>query len=946
MKNLVSGLFLSLLLSGSFGAESPICQGAFKTKSGVETRFEFHLKQRLIELKVHCDEPEIKSLRANSKVHDVDVWKDDLVEIFINPARKGQNYAQFAVAPTGVSYDAALINNSREPQWNPAGIEIIPQRDEKSWSFTMRIPAAVLLSLLPDLRKTGPDQWSFNLVRTRKCGAKQEVATLSPCSHWLDTEKYTKLNGVSLDYAAMKWTVDSLKISNVEPAGKGYQAEMEGVVDNQSDKMRFVRIAAYLRPFRGEKSTKLFEIPIALDKKQMFRLKQKIKIPALGKYQIWLTVSDKNGPLKYAETVVQADFTPMQLAIVSGAYRGKDIFSRMNTKTIVFQLINGMEYPVKQNTVCKLTIADKSGKIVAQKSFPADKVFKRDLQFPLPSLAPGKYICRAAFSDPTIPSAVTELNIHPAMPCEIWVDNNGSLMKNGNVFFPIGSFGSWEKFVSKKDMRLVDFELAFGPVGKSIARLKKNTLSMVCYPEPADLWSHHAAKGGEKRALRPIPPENAKKIAAGLQPFSGNDKVFGWYLCDEPSESRNLPLYMEQLAEICHKTDPYHPTLITFNNAAAATVYGSACDVAIIDYFPGFHEKGKEKTLDTFAALLNDAAKRLKGKPLIAAPPLYAYADSGQYPPRYPEYKEMRCMTFSALTCDAVRGICWNDGARIGYAPGLYFGVPAITREVRALERFWLSHDSVKIRVKGKDAKKLQWIARKVNGHLYVLTVNPTDHPLQVSLELPANTAPLKELAADKTVILGKTLHCAPLQVRIFTSDPAAPVLEPVESVQRKIDALRNNADGNLCHASTGSQVIYSATYNRGHRRFSVAANRAWINDHLYSFTYRFSAVKKDPTPWIGIEFKKEQNVAAFEIAWNLFGQKMKDNEIRFALDIAGKDNVWKEIPYTRENTQRSGNVVKLRFTIPQTAMKKFRIRFLNKKPALISPCEIKAFAK
>ena len=122
------GAFSQPLLSGSFGAESPICQGAFKTKSGVETRFEFHLKQRLIELKVHCDEPEMKSLRASSKVHDVDVWKDDLVEIFINPARKGQNYAQFAVAPTGVSYDAALINNSREPQWNPAGIEIIFHR--------------------------------------------------------------------------------------------------------------------------------------------------------------------------------------------------------------------------------------------------------------------------------------------------------------------------------------------------------------------------------------------------------------------------------------------------------------------------------------------------------------------------------------------------------------------------------------------------------------------------------------------------------------------------------------------------------------------------------------------------------------------------------------------------------------------------------------------------
>lgn len=948
MKYIVPGLFFTLFLSGSLGAEAPFYQGAFKTKSGVETRFELRANKRAIELKIHCDEPNMDKLRAKAKVHDVDVWKDDYVEIFINPLRSEQNYAQFAISPTGASYDARLVNNNRDPQWDPTGIRIVPEKGKDFWRVTITFPAPVLLSLLPDPKKAGPDQWSFNIIRTRKAGPRQEIVTFSPCTNWLDTTKYTPLKGVKLDYKAMNWTIESLDIKSVEKQGKLYKANVECVVDNQSSRMRFVTVKAFLRPFRQEKIHELCSLPMALDNKQMFRMKQNVSIPALGKYILGVVVADKQGMLKYAERMVQIDFVPMKLEIVSGAYRNRDIFAGMNCKQVAFRLKTDVNYKVSEKTICKLQLLDRSGKTVAQKQFRGKNIFKRDLTFPLPALKNGKYICKVTFNDPQIPSADTILIKHPAAAVETWVNEKGNLVRNGKEVFVIGSFGSWQRFVQKKDADLGDFVIAFGPLAKKSASgngKPDSNFGTAAYPETRELWSHHAAKGGAQRALRPMPAKTKKIFTDHIKAYSGSDRIFGHYLCDEPSESRNLPLYLKQLNDVCNAADPYHPTLITFNNGPAASVYGKYCDIAVVDYFPGFHIKGKEKSLTTIVPLLNDVAKRIGNKPVIAAPPLYAYADTGQFPARYPTYQEMRCMSFSALTCDAVRGLCWNDGARVGYAVDLYIGVPAIAREIKMLEAFWLSRDAVKIRVTGKDAKKLQWVARKVNGKLYILTVNPTDDPLTVNVKLPAGVGTLKELAAAKNAKLTPTLKFKPLQVRIFTNDPKAPALESAGSVEKRIKTFKKSADGNLCHKSRGTKVFYSPSYAIGHRTFNLPDHKKWLIDHLYSFTYRFGPAKGDRTPYVGIEFRKQETVAKFEIAWHPFGTRNNNAEYRFVLEKE-VNSAWKEIPVVKKEFQRSGNVIIMLCRIKPDKMKKFRVRFLNTKPAVMSPCEIKAFAK
>ena len=947
MTKLLSCILFGIVLSSGIGAtEVPVYQGTFQSKSGVETRFEFLAGEREVILKVHCDEPAMNNLRAAAKVHDVDVWKDDYLEIFINPLRSEQNYAQFAVSPTGAFYDARLVNNNRDPQWDPTGIQIIPAKGKDFWSITMKIPAPILLSLLPDPKKAGPDQWSFNIVRTRKAGPRGEVTTFSPCANWLDTTKYTVIKNMPLDYKAMRWAADSLALKSIKRNGKTFRANVESVVDNRSDKMRFVKVSAFLRPLRQEKVYDLCKESVAIDKNQMFRLKKQVPLPGLGKYTLGVVVSDKKGMLHYAEQAVNVDFTPMRLAIVSGAYRGKDIFDGMKCKEIALKLHTDETFTLNDQTSCTLRLVNASGKTVAEKQYRGKNLFTRKLSFPLPALADGKYICKATFNNKAIPSAETTLIKHPAALVETWVNEKGNLVRNGKEVFVIGSFGSWKSFVEEKDRDLGDFVISFGPLGKKSAVNKAkadSNMGFAAYPETRALWSHHAARGGAQRALRPIPETTAKIFADHIGAYRGSDLVFGYYLCDEPAESRNLPLYLKQLNDICNTADPYHPTLITFNNGPAASVYGESCDIAIVDYFPGFHIKGKEKSLTTIIPLLNDVAKRIGNKPVIAAPPLYAYADTGQFPARYPTYQEMRCMSFSALTCDAVRGLSWNDGVRVGYSVELYFGVPAIAREIKLLETFWLSRDAVKLKVGGKDAKKLQWIARKVNGKLYVLMVNPTDDPLSVTVQLPAGT---KELAAEKNAVPTSTLNFKPLQVRIFSNDPAAPALENAEAVENRIKTFQKADDGNLCHNSKGTKVFYSPSYGTGHRTFALKDHQAWLTDHLYSYTYRCAPVKADRTPYLGIEFKQEEKVGTFEIAWNIYGTKVSDAEFQFVLEKAESDSTWKEIPIEKKEIQRFGKIVKIQCRIKPDNIRKFRVRFLNRKPAVISPCEIKAFAK
>ena len=105
------------------------------------------------------DEPQTEKIRRESKDKERDssqVWRDDCVEIFIDPNRTGTEYYQFAVAETGVQFDA----KQKDVEWNAEWTSAV-ETSSGQWRVELAIP---FKSLGVDAPKAG-DTWGFNVSR-------------------------------------------------------------------------------------------------------------------------------------------------------------------------------------------------------------------------------------------------------------------------------------------------------------------------------------------------------------------------------------------------------------------------------------------------------------------------------------------------------------------------------------------------------------------------------------------------------------------------------------------------------------------------------------------------------------------------------------------------------------------------------------------------------------
>lgn len=630
----------------------------------------------------------------------------------------------------------------------------------------------------------------------------------------------------------------------------------------------------------------------------------------------------------------------------------------MQDKKLKIKFNSSEEYSLTPENQCSIILFDCNNNLpIKTFQYQAIRALSEELTMELPDLLPGNYKLIAELLEQNKAKASVNFIVHPKVESEIYINERGNFVHNGIEFFPIGGFQSWWLYpYPYKEM--IDYSIAYSPADNPEKYEAtwyddaRNGWRTARFPEPPDLWAHHPVSERNRiRALRPIPEESAARIAKRVQKYRAKDYVFAWYLVDEVSEIRNLPQYLKQINEIVNEADPYHPTIQLFNASAPVTTFGKYCDVAIIDYFPGFHEKGKEESLSTFVPLLKDSARRLgKGKPLIAAPPTWAYARSGRLA-RFPNYLEQRCMAFSAMTCDEVKGFCWNSVSRIGTTAHSFFGVPAITKELRTLEDVWLSRELVNIHVQGKNANSLCHIGKFVNEYVYLITVNPTDFPLELELLFPEHIKEIKELACrGKNDFLRlennrMSLVYEPLQVRIFSNDPNAPELDSPDFVLDQINKFNENEakSGNLCFKNNSPKVIHSPLYKDV---FRLQAFRDWLTDGLLTMTYRVSPNSKiDSSPWLGIEFKEVLDLSKFEILWRLFKDDIADSDIELSLEYM-QDSLWKKVEVNSYKISREESVIKLELGTEKIRTNSFRFCFGKQNRVLLSPCEIRAYKK
>ena len=125
---------------------------------------------------VECfeDEAALKNLAAKTTKHDGDdIWADDDVELFLNPAGQGQSYYQIIVNSRGVTWDAYHESpNKPDVSWEPR-YEATAKVGEKSWVVELALPWAIF-----DRTEKSQADWAVNVLHARQ--SDQELLYWSP----------------------------------------------------------------------------------------------------------------------------------------------------------------------------------------------------------------------------------------------------------------------------------------------------------------------------------------------------------------------------------------------------------------------------------------------------------------------------------------------------------------------------------------------------------------------------------------------------------------------------------------------------------------------------------------------------------------------------------------------------------------------------------------------
>ncbi len=112
-----------------------------------------------------CREPYVSNILAATRENDIGGFSDDSIELFVDPAGKGEDYYQFCINSLGTVYDArenpTAIAASSTITWN-SGVEVKTAVGDDYWELRAALPFAAW-KLVPAPGST----WRFNLCRNR-----------------------------------------------------------------------------------------------------------------------------------------------------------------------------------------------------------------------------------------------------------------------------------------------------------------------------------------------------------------------------------------------------------------------------------------------------------------------------------------------------------------------------------------------------------------------------------------------------------------------------------------------------------------------------------------------------------------------------------------------------------------------------------------------------------
>ena len=313
------------------------------------------------------------SEKAMAKVtgrDDVNVAKEDCIEIFLNPAPQSTDYFHFIFNSAGAVYD----EKNRDSGWNAPGVRFNSRKANGVWTFEAAIPF-LQLGVNPPVPG---DVWTLNICRS--------FTAPKACYTCIAPSKSTYHNVSS--FIRMKFADPYAPFVNLNSIG-------DLLAGNLGLNMTVTNLNNIAVPLESTVQLQAGGANI-INYKREFLPQQSITIPVEtkgfkdnGQLAINLKLKDKE-PI-YTTT--------LPFAAEKDSFRINYIYTRLKEKEACIGLHQPFVSYLNKDIICRISFSQDSGEKVALEKTFSKADFDYEVPINISSLAPGKYKVYVMFQD-------------------------------------------------------------------------------------------------------------------------------------------------------------------------------------------------------------------------------------------------------------------------------------------------------------------------------------------------------------------------------------------------------------------------------------------------------------------------------------------------------------------------------------------------------------------
>ena len=702
-----------------------------------KTSFLVHYDEHNVYFGIKCNEPHPDQIKAPKQPYP---WGCDLVEIFLSPACRQDEFYQFVVSAGNVRwcqyyYEGGHIrpDPGYAPLWDSA---VFVGND--FWSLEVRLPLAGFYHTRNALWQ---NKWLMNVTRERTVEAKT-YCTWSPL---INASQQSSLFR-TLDGFPSRLQGDDLSIENVMADitsfdGKSYHGTLKMSIYSGTAGPRSISYNGFTKELQLAQGDNRVELPCRFEK--------------VGIKDKMLFVVDKSNTLGRSYPVA-LDYEPVAIQLKVPSYSATFYPGQDKSKVIGI---------VRQRTQGKLKIEFKGNGVKPQTLTFDGKELQHDFTFDATGID-----AQGATLHATVEGGEATLKINSPEPIKnrmVWIEN-GFLVLNGKPTFVRMVEGAGNGFGTGKRF----FEMF--KEDQDTFCINNDIINRVVV-EPKRLL-----QGIESEAVKDVEPSPKllELIKKRIEENRNKDFTY-YYLCDEP-ECRNIsPVYLEHVYKYVKSLDLFHPVMICSRSASRY--------VKCADYFsahpywaPYFDGRGNRLLtipLDKIPTYFTGWIAPNKAGALV--PQCFSYRNFWNRMADYPTLREIECAVWISI----VTGVCGIETYHfhdLGDRPVLYYGSRYIMRSLERLDKFLLTSDKKKLPSPNKTFASL---FTADNEQLLIL-VNVSGKPCTMS-------APVKNLHE----FLGNRVFNGSITLQndetaLFTTKKMDAGLENRLSTIKKIDEL------------------------------------------------------------------------------------------------------------------------------------------------------------